>query len=63
MGEKMSYEMAEHKYHCSLRDRGYIGELPYASKETSILTTEGDWILKDQYGDKLAVVTKNGRII
>jgi hypothetical protein len=59
----MTYEMAEHKYHCSLRDRGYIGELPYASRETSIQTTEGDWILKDQYGDKLAVVTKNGRII
>ena len=63
MEEIMTYEMAEHKYHCSLRDKGYIGELPYASRETSIQTTEGDWILKDQYGDKLAVVTKNGRII
>ena len=59
----MTYEMAEHKYNCSLRDRGYIGELPYASKETSKNTEEGDWILKDQYGDKLAVVTINGRII
>jgi hypothetical protein len=59
----MTYEMAENKYHCYLRDRGYIGELPYASKETSKNTEEGDWILKDQYGDKLAVVTKNGRII
>ena len=59
----MTYEMAEHKYHCSLRDKGYIGELPYASKVTSKNTEEGDWILKDQYGDKLAVVTKNGRII
>ena len=55
--------MAENKYHCYLRDRGYIGELPYASRETSKNTEEGDWILKDQYGDKLAVVTKNGRII
>ena len=63
MGEKMSFEMAEHKYHCSLRDKGYIGELPYASRETSMQTPEGDWLLKDQYGDKLAVVTKNGRIV
>ena len=38
-------------------------KLPYADKELSMQTPEGDWLLKDQYGDKLAVVTKNGRII
>ena len=59
----MTFEMAEHKYHCSLRDKGYIGELPYASREISIQTPEGDWLLKDQYGEKLAVVTKNGRVL
>jgi len=37
--------------------------LPYADKQLSMQTPEGDWLLKDQYGEKIAVVTKEGDII
>jgi len=64
MGEIiMHFEKADYLHRCHLRDSGYIGELPYADKEQSILTPEGDWLLKDHYGEKIAVVTKNGRVL
>ena len=59
----MTFEMAEYKYYCYLRDSGYVGELPYADKNTSMQTPEGDWLLKDGQGDKIAVISKDGKII
>ena len=32
-----------------------IFELPYADKNTSMQTPEGDWLLKDSQGHKIAV--------
>ena len=55
--------MAEYKYYCYLRDKEYVGELPYADKNTSMQTPEGDWLLKDSQGRKIAVVLKDGKVI
>jgi len=59
----MTFEMAEYKYYCYLRDKEYVGELPYADKNTSMQTPEGDWLLKDSQGHKIAVVLKDGKVI
>ena len=59
----MTFEMAEYTNNCHLRDSGYVGELPYADKNSSMQTPEGDWLLKDSQGHKIAVVSKDGKII
>ena len=55
--------MAEYTNNCHLRDNGYVGELPYADKNTSMQTPEGDWLLKDSQGHKIAVISKDGKVI
>ena len=42
----MHFEKADYLHRCHLRDSGYIGELPYADKELSMQTPEGDWLLR-----------------
>ena len=59
----MTFEMAEYTNNCHLRDSGYVGELPYADKSTSMQTREGDWLLKDSQGHKIAVISKDGKVI
>lgn len=59
----MTFEMAEYTNNCHLRDNGYVGELPYADKNTSMQTPEGDWLLKDSQGHKIAVISKDGKVI
>ena len=59
----MNLTMAENKYHCYLRDRGFIGELPIADRNTSMKSPQGDWLLKDSQGHKIAVVSKDGKVI
>ena len=55
------------KYYSHLKwrntDSGYVGELPYADKNTSMQTPEGDWLLKDSQGHKIAVISKDGKVI
>ena len=41
----MTYEIAEYKYACHLRDKGYVGELPYPSPKHSKMDEEGNWLL------------------
>tara|TARA_R100001463_G_scaffold51291_2_gene101926 strand:- start:4541 stop:4726 length:186 start_codon:yes stop_codon:yes gene_type:complete len=59
----MTYEIAEYKYACHLRDKGYVGELPYPSPKHSKMDEEGNWLLINREGHKLAKVFIGGKVI
>lgn len=60
--KKMNYVMAEFAYCNYLRDNGHNTEIEYPCPETSTQSSDGQWLLVNKQGNKLATVYTNGRV-
>ena len=59
----LSYDMAEYKYVCHLRDHfGLVGEIEYPNEQASKQHTDGSWLLLTITGERLGTVSPNGTV-